>query len=157
MVHCSIFNVYTAGFVFETVLTLFGTTNMTDTSKVVKILPVVELKSFQMGAYKSRSRNFPEESRILKLASRSFSFLRAGHMYLTFCLHLIETFSFQFTFLILSKIKFNERDYFQDVPYMINGGKAECHFYSLHTLLVHDVKILFLDMFISIYLPRWTS
>ena len=43
MVHCSIFNVNTAGFVFETVLTLFGTTNMTDTSKVVKILPVVEL------------------------------------------------------------------------------------------------------------------
>ena len=84
MVHCSIFNVNTAGFVFETVLTLFGTTNMTDTSKVVKILPVVELKSFQMGAYKIRSRNFPEEWRILKLGSRSFSFLRAGYMYLTF-------------------------------------------------------------------------
>ena len=48
MAHCNIFNVNTAGFVFETVLSLFGTINMNDTSKVVKILPVVELKSFQM-------------------------------------------------------------------------------------------------------------
>ena len=97
--------------------------------------------------------------RILKLASRSFSFLRAGHPVLDLCLHLIGTFSFQFSFLILlSKIKFNEWDYFQNVPYMINGGKAECHFYSFNTrLLVRDVKILFLDMFISVYLPRWTS